>query len=74
MPEWGLLYVGDILWGAFFYSLYACARFRWSPRMVWLAALATTELIELSQLYRAPWAEQVRATRIGTLLFERQFL
>jgi len=74
MPEWVLLYVGDVLWGAFFYSLYACARSYWSPRRVWLAAVATTELIELSQLYRAPWAERVRATRLGALLFGRQFL
>lgn len=73
-PEWVKSYVGDVIWGAFFYALYACVRPRWSARALWLAALLTTEAIEFSQLYRAEWADRVRSTPLGALLFGRDFL
>ena len=37
-------------------------------------AIATTELIELSQLYQADWILRVRATRLGGLLLGHAFL
>lgn len=66
-------YLGDVLWGALFFLLLA----GWRPAMPWwrlaLGAAATTELIELSQLYREPWADALRATRLGGLLLGRGF-
>lgn len=74
LPEPVILYVGDILWGAFFFQ---CFRLVWplATRLrLWLWAVTTTELIELSQLWQAPWLVQVRATRLGGLLLGHQFL
>jgi hypothetical protein len=35
--------------------------------------VTVTELIELSQLYRAAWAEELRSTRLGGLLLGHVF-
>jgi hypothetical protein len=73
MPEFCVLYVGDVLWGALFFVLAALV---WpSARTVrlWVASTAVTELIELSQLYQAPWAQGLRATRLGGLLLGHAF-
>ena len=40
----------------------------------WTLATATTELIELSQLYHGPVAERIRATALGGLLLGHEFL
>jgi hypothetical protein len=45
-----------------------------APLRLWIVATATTELIELSQLYQAPWAQALRATRLGGLLLGHEFL
>lgn len=74
LPEPVILYLGDILWGAFFFL---CFRLVWphaSRLKLWLGALTTTELIELSQLWQAPWLVRVRATPLGGLLLGHQFL
>jgi hypothetical protein len=41
---------------------------------LWLFAVTTTELIELSQLWQAPWLVRIRATRAGGLLLGHEFL
>jgi Protein of unknown function (DUF2809) len=67
-------YVGDVLWGALFFHLF---RLVWpiaASVRLWLAAVVTTEAIELSQLWRTPWLENLRATRLGGLLLGHQFL
>ena len=74
LPEPVHLYLGDVLWGAFFFHLFRLvwpklARFR-----LWLLALTTTELIEISQLWQAPWLAGVRATPFGGLLLGHEFL
>jgi hypothetical protein len=74
LPELVVLYAGDVAWGAMFFVVFA-AVFPHKPSVLpWLLALVTTELIELSQLYQAPWAVHVRATPVGALLFGRGFL
>ena len=74
MPAFVLLYVGDVLWGAMFFVLFACLRPRESTWRLWCWAVATTELIEFSQLYRAPLIERVRATPVGGLMLGHGFL
>src|SRR3954462_8303382 len=73
-PDVVRLYLGDVLWGALFWLIFAC----WWPRKSSFAlaawAVATTELIELSQLYQADWILRVRATRLGGLLLGHTFL
>jgi hypothetical protein len=73
MPELCVLYVGDVMWGAFFFVLAALVRPSATTFRLWVASTAVTELIELSQLYRAPWAEGLRATRLGGLLLGHAF-
>ncbi|MES1188163.1 MAG: DUF2809 domain-containing protein [Myxococcales bacterium] len=73
VPEFCVLYVGDVLWGALFFGLAAFARPAAAPLRLWVVAAMTTELIELSQLYQAPWAQAVRATRLGGLLLGHSF-
>jgi hypothetical protein len=74
VPEFVARYTGDVAWGAMFFVLFAAAFPRTRSVWTWLLALGTTELIELSQLYQAPWAVHVRATPVGALLFGRGFL
>ena len=73
MPAFCIAYVGDILWGGLFFALAALARPAASTRQLWLISTAVTELIELSQLYQAPWAQALRATRVGGLLLGHAF-
>jgi hypothetical protein len=74
LPEFCQLYVGDVLWGAMFFVLYACC---WSTAPSWRVgcwATATTVLIEVSQLCKASWLVAIRATAGGRLLLGNTFL
>lgn len=73
MPELCVLYVGDVLWGAFFFVLAALPRPSAATLKIWIAATAATELLELSQLYQAPWAQAIRRTQVGGLLLGHSF-
>lgn len=73
MPEFCVLYVGDVLWGVLFFTIAAWLRPASTTFALWLAATLVTEAIELSQLYQAPWIEAVRATRLGGLLLGHSF-
>lgn len=73
LPEFCILYVGDVLWGALFLTLAAwLAPAATTPRL-WASATAAVEVIELSQLYQAPWAQEIRATALGGLLLGHSF-
>jgi hypothetical protein len=74
LPGWVMLYAGDVAYGALFFALSCVLRPRLTTVRAWLAALMTTELIELSQLYHAPWLDALRATRAGGLLLGHVFL
>jgi len=67
-------YGGDIIWaGMFLFFL----RMIFLQTPLWKLALVAYALgvaDEFTQLYRAPWAEAVRATTIGRLLFGAGFL
>jgi hypothetical protein len=73
-PPFVQLYCGDVLWGALFFVLFAWFQPQRSSLQLGLCAIITTELIELSQLYQAPWALELRATRLGGLLLGHGFL
>lgn len=74
LPEFSILYVGDVLWGAMFFTLAAWVAPRANTLWLWVCATTTVEAIELSQLYQAPWVQDVRATMLGGLLLGHSFL
>jgi hypothetical protein len=74
VPSWVTLYAGDVAWGAMFFALFCALWPTLITARAWLAAVITTELIEFSELYRAPWLEALRATRGGGLLLGHVFL
>jgi hypothetical protein len=74
LPDAVRLYTGDALWAA---AVYFAAATIWPrARVLQLAigALAFSFAIEASQLYRAPWIDGVRATRLGALVLGYGFL
>jgi len=73
LPRFVIFYAGDVLWGTFFYFSFAVVRPRAVRAWLFAAALFSTELIELSQLYHAPWIDHFRDTRIGGLLLGHDF-
>jgi len=67
-------YAPDVLWAmlVFFIAIFLAPR---QPlTVVALAALGFALLMECSQLYQAPWINDIRATRIGGLLLGHGFL
>ena len=74
MPDFVVLYAGDVLWGAFFFALGAFLVPSATSLRLWLGAVVVTELIEASQAWRAPWLVGLRATKVGGLLLGHEFL
>ncbi|GAB3787266.1 DUF2809 domain-containing protein [Spirosoma horti] len=67
-------YVGDGLWALMVFLGFALVFNRWSVRSVALAALLFSFGIELSQLYHAPWIDNLRSTRLGGLVLGFSFV
>ncbi|MDH4319514.1 MAG: DUF2809 domain-containing protein, partial [Desulfobulbaceae bacterium] len=67
-------YGGDTLWAVLVYLLAAIVLHDWKPWGVALSSLAFSYLIEVSQLYHAPWLDLVRATTLGGLVLGFGFL
>lgn len=74
LPNWVNLYLGDILWAL---MVFLVIGFLWKKRSTtWVATVASvfSLVIELSQLYHAPWIDNIRRTTIGGLIFGYGFL
>jgi hypothetical protein len=65
---------GDALWAAMVFVLLASWRRMAATHRLALGALAIAWAVELSQLYKAPWIDAVRATRGGALVLGQGFL
>jgi len=68
------LFVGDILWGLMVYFI---VRFLFIERKIkWavIASLIFSYGIEFSQLYQAPWINNIRHTVLGGLVLGYSFL
>nr|WP_320052243.1 DUF2809 domain-containing protein [uncultured Acetobacteroides sp.] len=74
LPDFINLGLGDTLWAVMVYLLFATAFCRWSIVRTALVALAFCYLIEISQLYHAPWIDAIRANRLGGLVLGFGFL
>jgi hypothetical protein len=74
LPSFVAEYAGDTLWTV---MVYVSLLFVWPRLSVVQAAgwaLGISFGIELSQLYRAPWIDAVRAHRLGALVLGHGFL
>ena len=71
--EWMKLYAGDVLWAAMIYWGFKFL-FAQEPKRTTFYALIFCFLIEFSQLYHAPWIDQIRSNRLGGLVLGFSFL
>jgi glycopeptide antibiotics resistance protein len=74
LPSFVAEYAGDTLWTAL---VYVSLILFWPGLPISRAlaiSLGFSFLIELSQLYRAPWADALRANRFAALVLGRGFL
>lgn len=66
-------YTGDALWAQMVYWLVGFFTPAASIAKVSLSALAISYADELSQLYQAPWINQIRSTTLGHLVLGSRF-
>lgn len=74
LPEFVAAYAGDTLWALLVYLLLTVAAPSAAIAHRALAALAFAFAIEASQLYHAPWIDELRANRLGALILGSGFL
>lgn len=74
LPGFFATYAGDVLWAAALYWFLALLLARRSIPSIATAALLTSFAVELSQLYRAPWMDDLRRSTLGGLLLGHGFL
>lgn len=67
-------YSGDTLWALMVFLLISTIFVRSSLLSRGLIAFAFSVLIEISQLYHAPWIDAIRQTRLGGLVLGFGFL
>jgi glycopeptide antibiotics resistance protein len=68
------LWVGDVLWALMVYLGMRALLIRSSLKQVVLISLLFCFAIEFSQLYQAPWINNIRATVLGHLVLGQGFL
>lgn len=74
LPEIIATYGGDTMWALFFYFLIRALRPQSSLVVSAAACLVFSVLIEVSQLYHAPWLTPIRETLFGQLVLGEGFL
>ena len=74
IPLFLAAYAGDALWAAMVYWLIVFVRPRVPPLVAAVGTFGFALAIELSQLYRTPWLDAIRATRAGALALGQGFL
>jgi hypothetical protein len=74
LPGWVELYAGDTLWALNVFLMLGFI-FKWKSSL-WIAivALSFSFLIEISQLYHAPWIDGIRAYKLGGVILGFGFL
>jgi hypothetical protein len=68
------LFIGDILWGLMVYFMARFLFINKSIKWVTIASLLFCYAIEFSQLYQAPWINNIRHTVIGGLILGETFV
>ena len=74
LPDFLAAYAGDTLWALTAFLVIGIFFPKWSTPRAGVAALVFAFAIEMSQLYRSPWVDQVRHTKIGGLVLGYGFL
>lgn len=64
---------GDALWGLMVYLGWGLFFRRWNPMALGCSALASCWAVEFSQLYQAPWINEIRSYRLGHLVLGSGF-
>jgi len=67
-------YAGDTLWGLMVFFVFRFLFINETILSVVLYALTFSFVIEISQLYHAPWIDFIRNTRLGALILGYGFL
>jgi len=68
------LFIGDILWATMIYFGFRLLFIYKSIKFIVIASLLFCYAIEFSQLYQAPWINNIRHTVIGGLVLGEVFL
>ncbi|MBB3056666.1 ribosomal maturation YjgA family protein [Mucilaginibacter gotjawali] len=68
------LFIGDILWATMIYFGFRFLFITRSVKFIVIASLLFCYAIEFSQLYQAPWINNIRHTVIGGLVLGEVFL
>ena len=74
LPAFVATYGGDTLWALTVFLGIGALAPGWATWRVAAWALATAFLVEIGQLYRAPWIDTLRSTRLGALVLGQGFL
>jgi ABC-type Fe3+-siderophore transport system permease subunit len=68
------LFIGDILWALMVYFIVRFLFVRKPVKFIVTGSLLFCYLIEFSQLYKAPWINELRHTLFGRLVLGEGFL
>ena len=68
------LFIGDILWGLMVYFIVRFLFIKRAIKWIIIASLSFCYTVEFSQLYQAPWINNIRHTVIGGLILGETFL
>lgn len=74
LPEFVSNYLGDTLWALMVFFIMGFLFKRSSTLKVGIYSLVFSFLIEISQLYHAPWLDSIRHNKIGGLILGFGFL
>ena len=74
VPAWIFPYLGDAFYALMIYIGTGFIFPKMKAIHVFLLATSICYLIEISQLYQAPWINQIRNTRLGGLILGYHFL
>ncbi|MDA1477964.1 ribosomal maturation YjgA family protein [Bacillus changyiensis] len=74
LPDLVNAYLGDALWALMMFFGFGFLLKKSSTKIIALTALLFCYTIEFSQLYHAPWIDQLRNTTIGGLVLGYGFL
>lgn len=74
IPELIYPYLGDVLYALMFYWIFATLFPNIKVSHLFYLAVGSCFLIEISQLYQAEWINEIRHTRLGSLVLGFGFL
>jgi hypothetical protein len=74
LPGFVAAYAGDMLWASAAFLGLGLLLPRASTRRVALLALSSSVLVEVGQLYKAPWIDSIRRTTLGGLILGFDFV